>query len=109
MKKREIALAIVFSLITCGIYSIYWMMKINNESLVLANEEGPSGVVVLLLTLLTCGIYGYFWSYKMGVCVDKMKNNQSGTTGFLFIVLSLFGLGIVNYVISQDAINNEVR
>ena len=85
------------------------MIKINNESLELANEGGPSGGVVFLLTLLTCGLYGYFWSYKMCVCVDKMKNNQSSMTGFLFVILNFFGLGIVNYIISQDAINNEVR
>ena len=108
IKERNIVLAIIFSFLTCGIYSIYWMIKINDESLCLAKEDGPSGSVVFLLTLLTCGIYGYFWAYKMGLCVDKMRNNNGGMTGFLFIVLNLFGLNIVNYVISQDAINSKV-
>ena len=85
------------------------MIKINNESLELANEGGPSGGVVFLLTLLTCGLYGYFWAYKMGTCVDKMKGNQNGITGLLYVVLSLLGLSIVNYVISQDAINNTIK
>lgn len=109
IKERNIALAIIFTVLTCGIYSIYWMVKINDDSLKLAKEEGPSGVVVFLLTLITCGIYGYFWSYKMGICVDKMKGNQNSVTGILYVVLALFGVGIVSYVISQDAINNRVR
>lgn len=109
VKGRSIALAIIFTILTCGLYSIYWMIKINDDSLKLAREKGASGVVVFLLTLLTCGIYGYFWAYKMGACVDKIKGNQNGITGLLYVVLSLLGLSIVNYVISQDAINNTIK
>jgi len=109
IKERSIALAIIFTILTCGIYSIYWMIKINDDSLKLAKEEGPSGGVVFLLTLITCGIYGYFWAYKMGKCVDKIKSNQSNVTGVLYVILVLFGLNIVNYALSQDAINNKIR
>lgn len=109
IKERNIILAVIFSLITCGIYSIYWMIKINDDSLCITKESGPSGIVVFLLNLLTCGIYGYFWSFKMGCCVDKMKNNQVGSTGFMYVVLSFLGLNLVNYIISQDAINSKIR
>lgn len=36
---RNIALCIIFTLITCGIYGIYWMIKINDEVNLLAGES----------------------------------------------------------------------
>lgn len=108
IKERNIALAIILTIITCGIYGIYWMVKLNDEGLKLAREDGPSGVVVILLTIITCGIYGYFWAYKMGVCTDKMRGNEYGYNGILFIIISAIGLGIVNYVLIQNAINQKV-
>lgn len=109
IKERNLALAIVLTVITCGIYGIYWMVKINDEALKLAGEKGPSGVVVFLLNIITCGIYGFFWSYKMGVCTDKLKGNSNGYSGILYILLMALGLGIVNYALIQDAINNSVN
>jgi len=108
IKKRNIILAILFTIITCGLYGLYWQVKINDETLTLANEKGPSGVVVILLTILTCGIYGYFWAYKMGACIDKMKGVSNGNTGILYVVIALLGLNIVNMALIQDSINNKV-
>ncbi len=44
----------------------------------------------------------------MGEKVDVMKGNQNGSSAILFLILSIFGLGIVNYIIAQDTINNLV-
>ena len=74
MKNRNFVLAIIFTLLTCGIYGIYWMIQLNNDINTLAGEpDATSGGKVFLFTLLTCGIYGIFWMYKMGERVDKIK------------------------------------
>ena len=63
---RNLVLAIVFSFLTCGIYSIYWMIKLNDEVNQLAGEpQATSGGMVFLFSLITCGIYGIYWAYKM--------------------------------------------
>ena len=31
IRRREIALCIIFTLLTCGIYGIYWMIVLNDE------------------------------------------------------------------------------
>ena len=108
IKERNIVVAIILSIITCGIYNIYWLVKLNNESLILANEKGPSGGVVILLNLITCGIYGFFWWYKMGVCSDKINGNDKGNSPVLYIILSILGLGFVNYILAQNVINDKV-
>lgn len=32
MKKRNIALSIIFTLITCGIYGLYWFVCLTDET-----------------------------------------------------------------------------
>ena len=72
MKKRNLALCVIFSIITFGIYAIYWFIKINNDANELANPpKRTSGGVAFLLTLITCGIYGIYWAYKMGKQLDS--------------------------------------
>lgn len=62
IKQRNIALCIVFSIITFGIYALYWFVCLTND----ANQESgqtdaTSGGVALLLTIVTCNIYGWFY------------------------------------------------
>lgn len=107
IKQRNIVLCIIFSIITCGIYSIYWMIVLNDDTKSLSGDfNAASGGLVLLFTIITCGIYGIYWLYKLGQRVDNIKKNQNGSTGLLFLILGIFGLGIVAYAIAQDAVNN---
>ena len=108
IQNRSIAVAIILAIVTCGIYSIYWMIKINDEINQLAGEDSAtSGVMVFLFTLLTCGIYGLFWQYKMGERVDRIKG-ANGNSGLVYLILSIFGLGIIGYCLMQDTINKTV-
>jgi len=106
-KERSIALAIVFTIITCGIYGLYWMYKMNEEVNELAGETNyTSGGLVILLWIVTCNIYGWYWYYKMGEKVDQLKKSDSNK--ILFIVLAIFGLSIINLAIMQDTVNKEI-
>ena len=106
---RGIALAIVLSILTCGIYAIYWFVALTDEMNRLSpRPNDTSGGVAFLLNLITCGIYGYYWSYVMGSKQDQMNRHPNGSTGVLYLILSLFGLGIVVYALMQDAINKAV-
>lgn len=108
IEPRNIALCVIFSLITCGIYGIYWMIKINDEVNILSGEpDATSGVIVFLLTLVTCGIYGLYWMYKMGERCDRIKRIQ-GNSNILYLILSLVGFSIIGYCLIQDTINKAV-
>jgi len=110
--QRSIVVCILLSIVTCGIYGIYWMIKLNDELNASAGKpNATSGGMVFLFTLITCGIYGYFWYYKMGENVDAIKTSKglvSSNTGIIYLVLGLFGLGIVNYCLMQDTLNKNV-
>ena len=106
---RNIVVAIILSFVTCGIYQIYWMIKMNDEVNILASEpDAPSGLIVFLLSLVTCGIYGFFWMYKMGERCDRIKGSVGGSSAVLYLILGILGLGIVTYCLIQDTINKAV-
>lgn len=105
---RGIAMCIILSIVTCGIYSIYWMIKMNDEINILTGDtQAPSGGMVFLLSLITCGIYGFYWLYKMGDKCDRLKG-INGNSSILYLLLALFGLSIVSYCLIQDTINKLV-
>lgn len=112
IQKRSIGLAILFTILTCGFYSMYWLVKINDEANILSETEDMSGGIVLLLTLVTCGIYGIYWSYKIGKTMytaQELKGVNATDNSILYLVLSLFGLSIIVYAIVQSDINALVE
>ena len=101
-------LSVILTLVTFGIYGIYWMVVLNNELKHEANEDSfVSGGVAVLLTIVTCGIYGIYWSYKMGEFVDKINDSKSNSS-ILYLVLNLFGLSIVVYALIQNELNKKI-
>nr|WP_317378073.1 DUF4234 domain-containing protein [uncultured Faecalimonas sp.] len=109
IEQRNIALSIVLLIVTCGLYGIYWMIKINDEVNQLAGEpQATSGAVVFLLSLVTCGIYSFYWLYKMGERCDRIKG-VNGSSGILYLVIGILGLSVVDYCLIQDTINKAVQ
>lgn len=107
VSKRGIPLAIILSIVTCGIYTIYWQIKLTDEMNTLLNKPNEtSGLMAFIYTIITCGIYFLYWLYKMGDNVDALKG-KSGDTGILYLVLGLLCLGIIPMALAQDAINDK--
>lgn len=109
VKQRSIGICILLSFVTCGIYGLYWFVVLTDDINKEAGEtDATSGGMSLLLTLVTCGIYGWYWAYKMGEKVDIIKNNNgmpSSNSGILYVLLQVFGLGIIAYALMQDTAN----
>lgn len=109
--NRSIALCIILSLVTCGIYGLYWMVKMNDEINLLADEPGAtSGGMVVLLAIVTCNIYTWYWCYKMGERCDRIKSKwgEASSSSVIYLILAIFGLDIVAYALMQDTINKAV-
>ena len=109
VSSRSIPLAIILSLVTCGIYVFYWQAKLTDEMNELLNKRNAtSGVMAVIFTIITCCIYFLYWSYKMGEGVDTIKGKR-GDTGILYLILSFIGLGIIPMALVQDAINDKAE
>lgn len=106
-ENRNIAVCIILTIITCGIYGLYWFVKLTDETNSMAPEkQSAGGVHALIYTILTCGIYGIYWAYKLGEKVDVIKES-SDDSPVLFLVLHILGLPIIDYCLAQDAINKK--
>lgn len=107
VKERNIALCIILSLVTCGIYGICWFVTLTDDTNTIAGEPGTSGVMAFVLTIITCGIYGLYWAYKCGEKIDKAHQNRgeaASNGGILYLILFIFG-GIIAYALIQNEIN----
>lgn len=103
--NRSIPLCIIFSFLTCGIYTIYWFIKMTDELNANASIKTAGGGTALVFTILTCGIYAYYWAYKQGQKVDEINGNNGGNTGILYLILTFLGLGIIPYCLMQSELN----
>lgn len=109
VQQRNIALCIILSLVTCGIYGIYWFVCLTNDTNAVANEEGTSGGLAFLFALITFGIYTFYWAYKCGEKLDKAKADrgmQASGLGVVYLILCIFSLGIVAYALIQNELNS---
>lgn len=109
IQRREIAMCIILSIVTCGIYGIYWFICLTDDTnLVSKRTEDTSGVIAFLLSLVTCNIYGLYWAYKQGEKIDEAKTDRgipSNNSSIAYLLLCLFGFSIVAYALMQNDLN----
>jgi len=107
--KRGLLKYLFLSLITCGIYSLFFIDSLAKDLNLTCEDDRKhtTGILAyLLLSLITCGIYGFYWWIKSasrihryalanGVPVQRGYVTVSGGSFFLWNTLGLllFGLG----------------
>ncbi len=105
---RSPALVIILSIVTCGIYAWYWIYKMSEELQRATGKSTISPGVELLLCIVTCGIYLIYWFYKYGKMITEAQE-QAGLNAednaVLYLLLAIFGLGVVNMALMQSAVN----
>ena len=108
--QRNIAVAIILSIVTCGIYGIYWFVKMVDEvNEAACNQGATTGGMTFLLSLVTCGIYALYWYYKAGEYLYAAKSMRGmyrdSNSGIVFLLLGIFGLSIITYALIQSELN----
>lgn len=109
VQNRSIATCIILTIITCGIYGIFWFISLTDDTRTLSNDvTSASGGTAFLYSLVTCGIYGFYWAYKQGERIDAARQARGlapSNQGALYLILFIFGLGIIGYALMQNEIN----
>jgi len=108
VKHRNVGIVILLSLITCGLYTLYWMFEITDEISYLSGDTSFTGGKVLLFTLITCGIYTFFWYYIVGsklMIAQRNHNRMVKDNSIIYLLLAIFGLGIISNAIIQNEVN----
>ena len=73
VQERNIALCIILSLVTCGIYGLYWFVCLTEDTNAAANEEGTSGVLALVLTIVTSEFMAFIGHINAVSCWIKRR------------------------------------
>ena len=109
LERKNIVTCIILFIVTCGFYGIYWLYCIISDiNTISGDPDSMSPIVVILLSFVTCGIYLLFWVYKAGALLDQKAieaGRASESSAMIYLILTLFFLGIVTCVLMQDSIN----
>ena len=110
VEKRNIGVCILLSIVTCGIYGIYWFYCLANDIYRAAGE--PSNATMdLLLGIVTCGIYYIYIYYVYAKKLDTVRAAHGAAIkddSILFILLAVFGMSLINMCIIQHNMNEEI-
>lgn len=111
MQQRSIPVCILLSLVTCGIYSIYWYYTIAEgfQQCQTQSKLSTTAGMTILLNIVTCGIYGIYAYYKWGQATSEIYASRGlppSDKGVLYIVLAIFGLSLVNMALIQSDFND---
>ena len=67
ISRRSIPMCIILSIVTFGIYGLYWLYCLASDVNTLTGEEDSSGFKVLILSIITLGLYELYWLYKVNL------------------------------------------
>ncbi len=103
IKSRNIVTCIILTIITCGIYGIYWVICMARESV---SVKDPSDSAVLeIVLMLFLPFLGFFLSEQKFAAGCQEKGIPHKDNSVLYLILGLIGLGIVNYCMMQSDLN----
>ena len=108
LKNRSIVAVIILTIVTCGIYGIYWAYDTLNGMEQTSGHEASVGAVVVLLLCIFFPSIGYL---LYGMAADEQVNMIKGKLGMqqvdnkvMYMILGFF-IPIVLIPIVQDEIN----
>lgn len=112
---RSLIAYILLSIVTCGIYSYYFIYTVARDVNTMCREDGEKTgglLAFILLSFVTCGFYGLYWEYKLG---NRLAANaprygltfqENGTTVLLWYLVGMLLCGIGPWVAMHLLIKN---
>lgn len=103
---------LIFTILTIGIFNLYWnyrQMKACND---LLDEKEFSFVLWILLSIITFGLYHIYYQFKMGRSIveiqKQLKIRPFDVLPIISVLVTIVGLSIVVDCIHQNEINKIV-
>lgn len=103
IKERNIVLAVVLSIVTCGIYGIYWAFCMAKEAVSVKDPSDSAVLEIVLMIFLP--FLGFYFAEKKFAEGCEAKGIPHKDNSIIYLVLGLVGLGIVNYCMLQADLN----
>lgn len=113
---RSLISYILFTILTCGIYSYYFIYKMAHDVNIACEGDGESTsglAAFIVLSIITCGIYALIWEYKLGNRLAMnaprygMAFQENGTTVLMWYIFGILLCGIGPYFAMHILIKNS--
>ena len=106
IEQRNFVTLILLSIVTCGIYTYYFIYTATRDINTMVGDDGHNvdPTTALLLSIFTCGIYTLYWYYSQGNRMKALadRNNiacqENGTTYLLWMVIGSLLCGVGYYI-----------
>lgn len=113
VQERSIALNVILTIVTCGIYGLVWLYllakDVNELSAAQGKPQMTDPILVVLLSIMTCGLYEIYFFYQAGKAMYNLDSKvRLGDDSTLLAILAIFA-EIVSMAILQNSINTFVR
>lgn len=113
--NRSLLKYILLSIVTCGIYGLFFIHTLARDVNVICGADGkntPGLLKLWLFTILTCGIYAYIWYYNLG---NRLAENaprygltfaENGTSVLMWMLFGSLLCGIGPFIAMNIIIKN---
>jgi hypothetical protein len=110
--RIDVAVGIVLSVATCGLYNVYWNYRQMRAMNALLGRHEYDFVHWLLLSVITCGLYHVYYEYKMGsdlqTWLDQNGVKVSPNLGVVGLALSIVALTVIADAVYQHELNKLI-
>lgn len=103
IQNRNIVTAIILTVVTCGIYGIYWAVMLAKEA-VSVKDPSDNGLLEIVL-MIFLPFLGFFLAEKKLAEGCQAKGIAHTDNSIIYLILGLFGLNIVNFCMMQNDLN----
>ena len=103
IKARNIVTSIILTVVTCGIYGIYWTICLAREAV--SVKDPADNALLEIICMLFIPFIGFFLAEKKLSEGCAANNIEHKDNSIIYLVLGLVGLGIVNFIMMQNDLN----
>ena len=108
-KKRDGLMAAFLSVITCGIYRLYFWYCIGEDVNILCEDDGEhtkNFIVAWLLGIITCGVYIKWWEYRLARRLYNARGKYGQELDSPIVFCLFLTLPWLSYFHVCDVMNN---
>ncbi len=106
IEKRDLVKCVLLTIITCGIYGIYWGVKLGKDAVHVKDINDDGLLEVLLIIFLP--FVGFYLAEKKLTDGLHEKGIEHNDNSIIYLVIGIFGFGIVDYILMQNDLNKLV-
>ena len=108
-EKRDPLMVLILTVLTCGIYAIYWVYKTSSEIRDALGREDINPALDAVLTLVTCYIWPIYLAYKYPQLLLPLQERAGlprNDISLVSLILAIVGLIPVSLFMIQSELNN---